>query len=106
MRALEPQLKTYVVAGDARALAVWADIVKVRAKLTEDLLLGFLARSADTMFRAFAEEVAKYAREHKGMSIAVHSALMMADARPRYGRGAPQDLTIYREGPFRSLVRD
>ena len=44
--------------GGARALAVWADIVKSRASFPEDLFFGIRARSADSRFQIFAEEVA------------------------------------------------
>ena len=52
------------------------EMVQTGVKITEGLCLGILARSTESKFLCFAEEVAKYCREKCMMAIAVYGALM------------------------------
>lgn len=69
-------LKTYVVAGDARAITLFKDMQRSGARISEGLCVGLLARAADSKFLRFAEEVVTFVRGRDGMSIVVYSALM------------------------------
>jgi pentatricopeptide repeat protein len=74
--AFDSLLKTYVVAGDARAITLFEDMQRSGARISEGLCVGLLARAADSKFLRFAEEVVTFVRERDGMSIVVYSALM------------------------------
>jgi len=74
--AFDSLLKTYVVAGDARAITLFKDMQRSGARISEGLCVGLLARAADSKFLRFAEEVVTFVRERDGMSIVVYSALM------------------------------
>jgi len=69
-------LKTYVVAGDSRAIKLFQDMQLSGTRISEGLCVGLLARSADSKFLRFAEEVVAFVRKRDGMSIVVYSALM------------------------------
>lgn len=74
--AYDALLKTYVVAGDLRALQLFEEMQNSGVRISEGLCVGLLARAADAKFLRFADEVVKFARARSGMSIVVYSALM------------------------------
>ncbi len=59
-------------------LDLWVEMVYTGVKLTEGLCIGILARSTESNFLCFAEEVAKYCREKCMMAIAVYGAVLKA----------------------------
>jgi len=69
-------LKTYVVAGDSRAIKLFQDMQRSGTRISEGLCVGLLARAADSKFLRFAEEVVSFVRGRDGMTIVVYSALM------------------------------
>ena len=72
---LENMTTEQVMACDNHTFDLWEEMVKTGVKITEGLCVGILARSAESELLRFAEEVAKYCREKRMMSIAVYSAL-------------------------------
>ncbi len=52
------------------------EMVQTGVKITEGLCMGILARSTESKFLCFAEEVAKYCREKCMMAIAMYGAWM------------------------------
>ena len=52
------------------------EMVQTGVKITEGLCMGILARSTESKFLCFAEEVAKHCREKCMMAIAMYGAWM------------------------------
>eukprot|EP00441_Pelagodinium_beii_P026001 CAMPEP_0197650912 /NCGR_PEP_ID=MMETSP1338-20131121/31235_1 /TAXON_ID=43686 ORGANISM="Pelagodinium beii, Strain RCC1491" /NCGR_SAMPLE_ID=MMETSP1338 /ASSEMBLY_ACC=CAM_ASM_000754 /LENGTH=1040 /DNA_ID=CAMNT_0043225425 /DNA_START=139 /DNA_END=3261 /DNA_ORIENTATION=+ len=69
-------LKVYTLAGDAKALDIFKEMQASEHGVSEGLCVGLLARCAEGKFLTFAEEIVRFCRDRKGMSIAVYSALM------------------------------
>mmetsp|Transcript_123607 Transcript_123607/g.227777 ORF Transcript_123607/g.227777 Transcript_123607/m.227777 type:complete len:1019 (+) Transcript_123607:145-3201(+) len=69
-------LKNCVIHSDLYALELFEEMQKLNVRISDRLCVGLLARSAETKFLRFAEEIVKVVRKRDGMTLAVYSALM------------------------------
>jgi pentatricopeptide repeat protein len=69
-------LKLCVAQANNHALEVFQDMQAAGAKMSEGLFVGLFARSAESKFLRFAEELANSVRARHAMTIAIYSALM------------------------------
>jgi len=69
-------LKLYVQVGDLRAIELFAEMDQAGLRISEGLCVSILARSAESKFLRFAEEVWRFVKARGDASIATYSALM------------------------------
>merc|ERR1740121_3511702 len=74
--SFEALLKVYVQVGDLRAIEIFVEMDKDGMRISEGLCVSILARSAESKFLRFAEEVWRFVRARGDASIAAYSALM------------------------------
>eukprot|EP00933_Yihiella_yeosuensis_P062601 TRINITY_DN65590_c0_g1_i1.p1 TRINITY_DN65590_c0_g1~~TRINITY_DN65590_c0_g1_i1.p1 ORF type:complete len:1016 (-),score=200.81 TRINITY_DN65590_c0_g1_i1:136-3183(-) len=76
LNAYDSLLKMYTMAADPHALDLFKEMQESEQRVSEGLCVGLLARCADVKFLRFAEEISKFSRERKSMTISIYSALM------------------------------
>jgi pentatricopeptide repeat protein len=69
-------LKTYVVAGDARASVLFKEMQSGDIHIPDELCAGLLARCAESKCIGFAEELVEYIRRNSKMTLALYSVWM------------------------------
>merc|ERR1740129_627557 len=74
--SFEALLKLYAQVGDLRAIEVFAEMDQAGLRISEGLCVSILARSAESKFLRFAEEVWRFVKARGDASIATYSALM------------------------------
>jgi len=75
-RTYDALLKVHTLAGDAKALDVFKELISSEFDVSDGLCVGLLARCAEGKFLNFAEEIVCFCRDRNGMTIAIYSALM------------------------------
>jgi pentatricopeptide repeat protein len=68
-------MRVYASAGDLHALELFSEMQTYGIQICEPLCVGLLARCADAKFLRFAEEIVRFTRDMRCMSIPVYSAL-------------------------------
>merc|ERR1719221_1855627 len=72
----EALLKLYAQVGDLRAIEVFAEMDQAGVRISDGLCVSILARSAESKFLRFADEVWRFVKARGDASIAAYSALM------------------------------
>jgi len=74
--SFEALLKLYAQVGDLRAIEIFVEMDKEGMRISEGLCVSILARSAESKFLRFAEEVWQFVKAKGDVSITAYSALM------------------------------